>query len=131
MPGAPTPIGVIRAPLGLRRGAIGRGVDSGSGRRYIWAVKRTPLLVALVLVGVPLTVLLTARRAAPAAHLPSPALVVRHLRGQLRRDGATDIRCSWTRLTGRSFRAMCTGDGAGGAASGSLYELTTVVTTTR
>jgi hypothetical protein len=85
----------------------------------------TTLLVALVLVGLPLGILLTARRSAP--RLPSPALVLQRLHAQLRRQGATGIECSWTRLAGASFQASCSGQGGSSASSTTLYELATIV----
>jgi hypothetical protein len=85
------------------------------------------MLAALILVGVPLGVFLAARRYGPSHGLPSPALVVRHLRTQLRRRGATDIQCSWTRLSGESFQASCSGQGSTAGSSSTLYEFGTIV----
>jgi hypothetical protein len=83
---------------------------------------RTSLLVVVVLVGVPLGALAAGRRSDPPVHRRSPAVIADELRAKLRRDGATDIRCEWTRRPKGAFQVTCSGQ-AGGGSLMTLYEL--------
>jgi hypothetical protein len=90
------------------------------------------MTIALVLVGVPLGVLLAAR-ATRRDHPVSPlAMEVRRLTAELRRKGATDIRCGWTGYAdGSSVTITCSGT-VGRSSFDSLQEsVTGTVTSSR
>jgi hypothetical protein len=81
------------------------------------------LTIALVLVGVPLGVLLAARATTPHTHESRLAIEVRRLTAQLRRNGATDIRCAWTGYAdGSTYTVTCNGRLDGGSSLDSLEE---------
>jgi hypothetical protein len=73
------------------------------------------ILPVLILVGVPLTVFLVARAAAPSHHVSRLAVVAEQLRAKLEQSGATDVQCGWTGYANGPTTITCTGKLAGGS----------------